>query len=122
MSKNVKLNNYLIHPPAYVMHFGKALSTISTQMRSVGSLLTDGASVPYKGVIYKISAWDETTRREKVDLIYVNEHDRLQIQADYIPGTTDFTLTLNINGQPTALVIESIARNQNCFVIIYFGL
>lgn len=116
-----RLNNLMSKPPAFIMNFGKALTTSSVGLRGVGSLLDNGYPVPYSGYLYKMTIFNETSVVKATALVKVEEDDCVSIYATH-DAVDSFDLTVRINGVDTAIVIADHPESTDCYVTLYFGL
>lgn len=121
MDAEARLNNLLSKPPAYVMHFGKALGTTDSWLRGVGSIIETGFPVPYKGYVYKIAVHDESTTHIGTKLVKVEENDLISFEADH-DDISDFTIKMYINGEATGFEIEDVNESSDVTLAVYFGL
>jgi len=115
-----RLNNLMSKPPAYIMNFGKALTTSDTWLRGVGSVLETGFPVPYSGWIYKMAINDEAEVHIESGLIHVDEGDVVSFEADH-DDVANYTIKLYVNGIVTSMT-HVIDESCDCALTLYFGL
>jgi hypothetical protein len=106
---NNTLNQLLAKRTPLLLNFSTTVTTASTEFKCAGGETGEGVPIPAGGKAVGLQVWDGTNLRSSTLEVDVAEGDRLNLYAQY--GTTDFTVTLRINGVDTTLSAGAVSAN-----------
>lgn len=109
MTINNTLNQLLARRTPLLLNFSTTVTTASIEFKCAGGENGEGIPVPAAGKAVGLQVWDGTNLRESLVEVDIAAGDRVNLYAQF--GTTDFAVTLRINGVDTTLSTSSLDAN-----------
>ncbi len=110
MAINNTLNQLLARRTPLLLNFSATVTTASTALKCAGGETGQGVPVPSAGKAVGLQVWDGATLQTASGVIDLAAGNRVILYAQYV--TSNFTVTLRINGVDTALAAAGVAANS----------
>lgn len=122
MSVNVTAAYLEARTSPVLICFSKIVGDTSTYLDGAGGVGADGFPLPLGGRLRSLRVYDGSTLRSAAYDYELSPGDRISVYASWIPGDSEFAVTVQVNGTSTMLSVSGIESFSTLLATVYITL